>query len=58
MKVEADDLLTAKEARQVLGIQHRSVLKAISRGRLKARRVGFLYYITRQDVEQYRKETQ
>jgi excisionase family DNA binding protein len=51
------DVLTAKEAAELLGIRHRSVIKAISRGRLMARQVGRMWYTTAHAVEEYRKET-
>lgn len=57
LKVDADDLFTAKEAAEYLCIQHGSALKAISRKRLIAHKIGFGYYVTREDIEQYYKET-
>lgn len=55
--IPEEDVLTAKEAAGMLDIQHRSVLKAMSRGRLEAGQVGGRRYTTRQAVEQYKEET-
>ncbi len=48
------DALTTKEAAARLGIHWRSVVKAIQRGALPARKHGRDYLIDGADVEQYR----
>ena len=54
LNIEPDNILTAKEAAVMLGIQHPSVLKAISRDTLPATKAGSQWYLTVEDVEQYK----
>ena len=53
-EVDEADVLTAKEAASMLGIQHASALKAAERETLRGQKVGSMWFFVRTDVEQYR----
>jgi len=53
LKVEESDVLNAKEAAQLLGIQHTSALKAAERETLKGHKIGSMWFFTRAEVERY-----
>jgi excisionase family DNA binding protein len=53
LQVKDDDILTAKEAAELLGIQHGSALKAAERGGLEGMLVGRTWFFTRAQVEAY-----
>lgn len=48
------ELITTGEAGQRLGILGKSVRRAITEGRLPARRIGMFYALDPADVERYR----
>jgi excisionase family DNA binding protein len=54
MPDEEDDLLTPAECASLHGIRRQAINDAISRGKLKARRVGRHYAITRRDCLDYK----
>lgn len=52
--ISTDEILTPQEAAEILGIQHRSVLKALERGTLNGIKVGDRWYMKRESVYVYR----
>ena len=50
---EADDLVTAAQAADLLGIHRNNVLKAMREGWLPARQYGKVWLAKRADVEHY-----
>jgi len=54
LNTEPANILTAKEAAVILGIRHRSVLKAVSRGTLVGIRAGNQWYFEIGQVNQYK----
>lgn len=56
--VSPSAICTAEEAARMLGIQHRSVLKAAERGTLKGTNVGRMWYFTIVEIETYRRQYQ
>jgi excisionase family DNA binding protein len=54
LEVDEKDILTAKEAAKILGIQHGSALKAAERGGLEGMLVGRTWFFMRTQVENYR----
>lgn len=49
-----DDELTVPQAAELLGINRNTLLQAIARGRIPARRLGGkLWLLTRADVDEY-----
>jgi len=52
------DILTTKQAAEILGIEPFSVSRAINRGKLNADKFGIQWMITRTEVERYHREIQ
>lgn len=50
MEATVEDLITVKEASEILGIKPQRVLNLIKTGKLPARKVGWFWIINRKDV--------
>jgi len=51
-----DKFLTSQQAAKALGLAHRTVLKYIERGKIKAHKFGRDWQIDAAEVERYRRE--
>jgi excisionase family DNA binding protein len=50
----SDDLISVKEAAEIIGISRQAVLQAINAGHIEARKVGRDYGMARSEAENYR----
>lgn len=51
--MEEEELLSTTECAELKGVKRQTVIAAIERGALKARRIGKSYVIKRQDCDAY-----